>query len=233
MNWKSIVLCIMLAHASSARADPIVFDNSSLAFRWFANATAAEGVAFDPTLAPASQPSAANTARSLGYGAGMGGGSNTIVGESISRRGTSIQLVRNTSATVVVSPIGPPIENIFFPLTAFQPGASVGPGANFANSGDIGYFAPALGHIPLIGSQVFVGFRATLADGLPHYGYIELHYLTGFFGEFGGGAPLTMYQPIRWAYESLPNTPITVVPGPGAGAALALGLAAATARRRR
>lgn len=233
MNTKHLALCLVCVCVcgSDAQGDPVIFDNSDLTFRWFANATAMEGGSFDPTLAPTSQPTAANTPRSLGYGAGLGGGSLTIVGESISRRGTSIQLVRNTTATVVVSPLG--IQNIFFPLTAFQPGTTVGPGANFANNGEIGYFAASLGHIPLLGNQVLIGFRATLADGLPHYGYIELHYLSGFFGEFGGGAPLTMYQPIRWAYESLPNTPILVVPGPGVGAALALGLAAATGRRRR
>jgi hypothetical protein len=43
---------------------------------------------------------------------------------------------------------------------------------------------------------------------------------------------LPIYQPIRWAYETTPNTPITVPSVPAVLAFGAAGIGAATLRRR-
>jgi len=115
------------------------------------------------------------------------------------------------------------------PAAAFTVGQTVGADHSYSSRlVDVGYFAAALGRGNLLGDSAFVGFRVTLDDGLPHYGWIEINYRLGPV-RFDQPSTIFMYQPVRWAYETLPNTPITV---PSPGALGLLGLAAMAAARR-
>lgn len=70
-----------------------------------------------------------------------------------------------------------------------------------------------------------LGFRLQRPDG-PHYGFV-----TWVYGQLPGNAPYADFQPVQWAYETEPNTPI-VVP-PLGGASLLLLAAMSSVRRRR
>jgi hypothetical protein len=92
---------------------------------------------------------------------------------------------------------------------------------------DVGYgFAGS--NIRILSQSPFLGFRVDLADG-PRYGFAEFDWRIGMFAD-GGSVP--MYQPIRWGYETLPNTPITLVPGVPVAAVMA-GVAVPLVLRRR
>ncbi len=222
--------CVCIA-SCPVGAEVVIFDNSAAAYVWVANGSAA-GTSFDPTLSPQAQASF-STARRLRYSAFGGGPSGSDVAADFILAGASIRVARATSSTVISGP-EPGQETTFFPAVNFALGQSVGAGQNYSNSVvDVGYFAASIGREALLGDRPTVGFRVMLDDGLPHYGWIELQRRVGP-GQFGPGepTPILMYQPVRWAYETLPNTPITVVPSPGAMGVIALaGLVAARRRR--
>jgi len=231
--FKSNVLIVMFTAAAcsqTACAEVIVFDNSSGTFRWIANgSTGTPGSLFDPTL-PAEAQLAQSTSfspRQLGYIAAIGGGSFTVSGDGITTA-SNIRLAR-AAAQVVVSGPQPGQMTSFTVAAAFQPGDLVGSGANFNNvTVATGYFNPGLGRNNFLGQHAFVGFRVFLADDTLHFGFIELDYQLGFTAN---GSSIMMYQPVRWGYELLPNTPVTIIPGPGS-AALLVGALPFVGRRR-
>lgn len=100
-------------------------------------------------------------------------------------------------------------EETVTPATTFLPGESVGPAADWASRADHYWITYADGKMPLLGDPPIIGFR-TETDGQYQYGWIELGLRTFEAPYFG-----LQYQPIRWAYETELNTPITVIPEPG------------------
>jgi hypothetical protein len=93
----------------------------------------------------------------------------------------------------------------------------------------VGYFNIGLGRVRLLGQSPTIGFRVIM-NGLPHYGWVELNHETGVANT---GIPLEMYQPVRWAFETTPNTPIGVpIPSPAGAALLGVGAMGFALRRR-
>jgi len=118
------------------------------------------------------------------------------------------------SQNLITIPGGSPSrDRTYRPAEVFASGAVVGPAGDFNNrfvpSDAFGAGVPNLpnGRINFLGQSPTVGFRVLL-NGPPYYGYIELDYRTLQLA--GGNGEVPGYLPIRWAYESLPNTPITV-----------------------
>lgn len=197
---------------STAAGSVIVFDNTAGIFDWQPNA-----VHFDPLLPPDQQGSAA-TARSLVFEVPGGGGSFTAQAIQIRRAGSSIEVARSPTPVFITNPMGDVFEAI--PLRVFSNNALVGPNAIWGAGGSAGWFAPFTNppFTFVLGQHPTVGFRIPVEGGF-QYGFIELE-LQGF------------YQPVRWAYETEPNTPITVPTIPSAALLLTAAGALATRRRR-
>lgn len=195
------------------RGEVVLFDNSAGTFVWIANAGTGPGGAFDPTLAPGQQGNFAESRR-LRYSASLGG-SGTIVSADFIAMGSAIRIAGNPVPTRVFGP-NPGQEREFLHAATFQIGEQVGPNAPYPAPVNInvGYFNVNLGRHGFLGQHPFVGFWVILGDGLPRYGWIEFDYRESLIHPDGDRG--LMYQPIRWAYETEPNTPITVVPSPGA-----------------
>lgn len=235
MYTRSFVLIGILACAS-ATAAPVVHDNSSATFVWTGNGSIGiPGGLFDPTLPPNQQQSEAFGPRQLATVVNLGGGGSGVVFADGITTASSIRLARNLTTTIVNGPdVGQ--QTLFRHATVFSVGAQVGPASNFEAINTFvptGYFNVRLGQDNFLGQRAFVGFRVILNDGLFHYGWIELDYRESPVAI--GPPPLStrfMYQPISWAYETEPNTPITVVPGPmGAGVCVAAAVFALRRRR--
>lgn len=221
----------LLCVSSAAMGTVVTFDNSDSTFIWTGNGRRGiAGSLFDPTLAPSAQQSATFTARQLASVVQLGGGSTFVGGDGIGAS-SAIRLARNETPVIVSGPaLGQQTE--FRPATTFAPGQQVSQNANFESSIDTAYFNISLGRHNFLGDHAFIGFRVLLDDGLPHFGWIELEFRESPVAV--GPPPLStrfMYQPVRWAYESEPNTPITVVPGPGAAAFAIVGILAGRRRR--
>ncbi len=231
MNTLTPVLtCVVAMAASGAQAAVQLFDNTATQFVWIPNGgDFAAGGQFDPTLGPGQQDQFVMS-RSLHHTAAIAGGSNGVTAESIIALGTQIRIAHSTVPRTVNGP-NQGQETVFDRVAqVFSPGDSVGANRLFDNAGvHVGAFNISLNQIPFLGQHPFLGFRVILADGLPHYGWIEFDRRRVFAAN--GGEPFC-YQPVRWAYETLPNTPIMVVPSPGALGMLALGGMMAARRRR-
>jgi hypothetical protein len=116
-------------------------------------------------------------------------------------------------------------EEIVTPARTFLPGESVGTDADWTNRADHYWTTIADGDMPLLGDPPLIGFRAE-TDGQYQYGWIELG-LRPFDAPYSG----LQYQPIRWAYETELNTPITVIPEPASVISLLFCLVLATCLR--
>lgn len=212
----------------------MIFDNSAQTFVWVSNGDfTIPNKIFDPTRGPHEQQ-AFNLATGLGYAAFLGGGSNTVASDSISA-GSSIRLLRSTTPVLIEPPFGGTPAS-FLPAVVLEVGAQLGLSGidqEYADRAAMGYFNPNLDRQSLVGERPIIGFRVMLDDGLPHYGYIEFERRQGPLAGGFPGETILMFQPVRWAYETEPNTSITVVPAPGAAAALLLGAGALAGRRRR
>ncbi len=231
MIWRTFA-CVVLTSTTSAFGAVVMFDNSNATFVWVANGDLPNpGAAFDPTLPPQGQ-SMFNAARSLSHGAGRGGSSSSVIADAFVSFGDSLRIARTTVPRVVNGPNAGQQTTFDRVAQIFQGGEVVGSAGLFDQAGvHVGAFNIGLGSIPFLGQHPFVGFRVILGDNQFHYGWIEFDRRSGPTAEVGGGSVL-MYQPVRWAYETLPNTPITVVPSPGALGMLALGGMMAARRRR-
>ncbi|MEO1534364.1 MAG: hypothetical protein AAFS11_02220 [Planctomycetota bacterium] len=98
----------------------------------------------------------------------------------------------------------------------FEPGDSIGPAEDFGNRG-VTARHPIGGPEPLIGLDAIVGIRIPTDSTATSffYGYVELEWrdmliVDGVFGPVN----ISVYQPVAWAYETTPDTPIAV---PAAG----------------
>jgi hypothetical protein len=111
------------------------------------------------------------------------------------------------------------------PARRFAPGESIGPNEDWSSTADHSWETILSGAIPLLGDEPIIGFRAG-TSGEYRYGWIEL-------GPRQLPPPYwTFYHPVRWAYETELNTPITVpitvIPEPASLISLLLGLLVAT-----
>ncbi len=227
-------------HAASlfavpVRAAVVIFDNSEATFVWLAQGFDREGGGLNPTVSPTAQ-TVGNTDRQLFYGAFLGGGSTTVASDSIGALPqSSIQVAADPRVFVVDGPR--PGQQTFFDRVAqvYGVGSTVGPSGmaqTFGTAVSTGYFSAAGGRFNFLGQHAFIGFQVILDDGLPHYGWIELDYRVGPLASSPFDSTVMMYQPVRWAYETSPNTPITV-PAPAGGAITLLAAAGLACRRRR
>src|SRR5690606_25344527 len=73
-------------------------------------------------------------------------------------------------------------------------------------------------HEPVLGERITIGIRyqADQVGGSHHYGYVVLEWRENiqFQNMTGGTSTLDMYQPVEWAYETIPDTPITIPDAP-------------------
>lgn len=222
-------LLVALLPAPFLSAEVVVFDNSNATFVWVANGDfTVPNAALDPTWGPEEQVFPALNPRAIYFNAFLGGGSNTVRADGL-LAGPNTRIARSATPTIVFGPL-PNQESTFFQATEFQVGDTIGVNQNYQPGADTGYFAPALGRHNFLGENGIVGFRTILDDGLPRFGWIELVYRFG--PSHNGSTTVLMYQPVRWAYETLPNTPITVIPSPGALGVIALAGLVAGRRRR-
>ena len=225
MIIKSAMIFVILFATNIGSAAVIVYDNTDASFIWRANGFAGQpGSLFDPSLSPAAQQSDFFTPRQLQSFVFLGGPS-TFVGSDGIGGGSAITLARQVTPVVIAPPSGGQPTS-FRPATVFTAGLQVSAAANFESYADTGYANASLGRSNFLGQHPFIGFRTRLDDGLFHFGWIELDYR---LGQTIDGVTITFYQPVRWAFETLPNTPITV---PAAPAAALLAAAGATALRR-
>jgi hypothetical protein len=215
--------------ARSAAADVAAFENPPVGFGLTFNF----GSPFDPTRAATDQaaadPTHSITRASNSYTLGPSG--LNLSG------GTGLHFLADTQP-VTAFDVNSGTTRIFSPLPLmFGPGAVIGPGSNELNLVTVELLytfdgGPGQQAQPLLqgvgGMLPTTGFHVDLADG-PHYGYISWQLM-----QFPPGTPFVQYFPRRWAYETQPNTPITVVPAAGTRAmTLALGLTLFRRRRAR
>ncbi len=225
---KFAVIILVIMKARIAQGEVVMFDNTSSQFLWVADGdVTTPGSRFDPVISSESQQHVLTTGRQLNYSAFLGAGSNDVLSDSI-LCGASIRIARG-AATVVISGPQQGQETTFQPAMTFADGAMVGAGLDYQQFVSVGVFNPSFGRRDFLGQRAVVGFRAILSDGLPHFGWIEFNRRDG---PLASGFTVNMYQPIRWAYETEPNTPITV-PASTAAVLLAGAGAAAAGRRQR
>lgn len=232
MKWFTLSAVLLAAvPGPRAAAELIVQSNAGGSFIWRPTHTPSPGFpggtqagnAFDPTLPASSNPTAGAT--SLTATSGTGGTSSTYV-DAFFSAGPSIRIARGI--TPVTIPGIPQVQQLR--AAVFTPGQSVGPanaGAEWAGAASYSYSRPTLAG-PQLGQSPFIGIRLELATGV-HYGWIELDWRSV---SYPSGLSIGAYQPVRWAYESVPNVP-ALVPAPGAGALLGAAGIVALRRRRR
>jgi hypothetical protein len=218
-------LCFMAAltlplqgFALPAVAEVFLYDNSNGAFLWLPeNGTNSPITYFDPSQPPAQ--SGEQTQTSLWYlkpqqqtSLDIGVGSFISVG--------NIEIAVGDPVTVYGE--GAPEEVL--PAAEFHARETIGPDADWASRADHSTFSsPLSGPQLLLGELPTIGFRKG-EEGHYHYGWIELG-PRELPDPYGQGIP---YHPIRWAYESELNTPITVIPEPASICSLLLCILFAT-----
>lgn len=98
----------------------------------------------------------------------------------------------------------------------FEVGDSIGPDSTFGSRASIGTDSLSFTSVPrLIPDEAIIGLSIPI-NGAVHYGWLELDGLSI----------------VRWAYETDPGVPATVIPVPASAALLGLGGLAAARRRR-
>lgn len=214
---------------STTCAATVMFDNTNGQFAWLPTFGSSPPNYFS-VLLPPSQQAAADGAYSLIYGVIDGGGSNTPVPITFDIPLQFMRVARAPTSVSIANPTGQVFQTV--PAAAFNPGELVGAPANFQGSAAAAWRAlfanPPI--IPLLGQHTFVGLRLNMSDGL-HYAFVEFDYQNTLL-PLGGRFPI--YQPVRWGYETTPETPIMVVPGAGgAGLMVLSGLVAGIRRRQR
>jgi hypothetical protein len=203
MNLKRrlLALVILASHgiALPAPAEVVHYDNSHGDFAWVPDTPGGTFNYFDPTQPP------------------------TQTGQQTPFGLFHTNLFPETSGGVAVNSIAPdpePPKRIAIavgdsftvqsgegghatvtPATTFLPGETVGPDAVWTYQADLDFVTYIGGRTSLLGDPPLIGFR-TETNGQYQYGWIEL------------GVRSPPYEPIRWAYETELNTPITVIPEP-------------------
>lgn len=81
------------------------------------------------------------------------------------------------------------------------------------------------GAVPNFGDEMTLGISIVL-EGETHYGWVRFVW-TEESNDF-----FSIYQPVAWAYESVPGVPITAIPAPASAISLGM-LSLFTIRRRR
>ncbi len=103
-----------------------------------------------------------------------------------------------------------------FYVRNYLPGESVLPAQAIeafpTNAGLVKHTAD--GHEPVLGDRITIGIRyqADQVGKSHYYGYVVLEWRESvqFQNLTGGTSTLNMYQPVEWAYETTPDTPITI-----------------------
>ncbi|MCA9271909.1 MAG: hypothetical protein KDA31_02570 [Phycisphaerales bacterium] len=100
-----------------------------------------------------------------------------------------------------------------FRARAFSASDDVGSSETFINNAAIATH-PIGGPEPLLGDHATIGVRFPTDETATsfHYGYIVLEWRDSlvFNNNKGGTSTLDLYQPVAWAYETTPDTPITI-----------------------
>jgi hypothetical protein len=218
LNGRLMAAVILVLHglALPVAAEIVFNDNSARIFEWLPDSRTEEPFNyFDPTLPPTQ--TGEQTPTSLGFtqadpvssfhldvGSFHGsGGIELAVGDTF--------LAQGVGGSVSVTPV-----------QRFRPWESVGPHADWSPTAEHTWAGGEFGTQLLLRDHGLIGFR-TGADGQYNYGWIELG-LRMFEAPYHG----LHYQPIRWAYETELNTPITVIPEPASICSLLLCILFAT-----
>lgn len=120
------------------------------------------------------------------------------------------------------------IVNSFWFARSYAPGATIGPGDDFAHTAVLAlsnYYTdePVEASIRPVS---YIGLELDLGDGV-HYGWIRVE------AEEGPGGTLLGYRATSWGYESEAGVGVVVTPAPGGAIAGLLAVGAFAGRRRR
>lgn len=239
-----------LAGCSTCVGEVLSFSNDGT-YRWPPGGNGGYlfvGHAFDPTRIAADQSSVTTMPSMLTFAPYMAGGSYSVIfGNFTPRNGLAI--AREPVNRLVNTRGGEFPQFTELPVArAYSLGQQVGAGSTFESTGNVYHSWTAFvntiqgpgGTHSLIGDDVYVGFRVPGPDGV-HYGYVRFVYEQvqlppGTYPDLEPfGVPMNplTFVPRGWAFETLPNTPISVVPGVGPAAVLGAGMLFAALRRRR
>lgn len=217
-------------------------------FQWRISMGFAAGDMFSPLLQPASNPVAIpvpptplprGIAQWMHFG--PGGSYNVILGYMQGFSG--IQLARDPIRRLVQTdarPWAPTFREVDVPRV-FAPGSLIDSNALFDTRAlycrSFGYneTIQGAGNVNLLGTDTpYLGFAADLPDGR-HYGWIQFrwmftNYPDNAYPPFSEAGDAITFQPIAWAFESMPGVAIQVPSTGTCGLAL---LACVTVLRRR
>jgi hypothetical protein len=221
---RRIPFCVAaaLCSAASTPASVVTFVNTGNAFDWvpYTLSPPHAGANLDVTL-PATQAGSA-TPLSIHWNHYQQSVSDLGVVHTLNCS-ASVLLARSTAVQhILITTSAPQYVDLYPPLD-FPAGSSVGPGANWQNTADLGWHL--LTEHYTAGEAFTMGLQLSMADGA-HYGYARF-----VLAQSQAYPTLTQYEPTEWGYETSPGVPL-VVPAPGA-AALLVALPFAVARRRR
>ncbi len=208
--------------ASTSGAQVIAFDNSDGAFVWTPWLVYPDGFvalsekSLDLTLSPADNQ------------AGLADAERAIATDYIYPL-TSSQVWLNHARDVFPSGFaevatGSAVDTGFtsgFRAQTFSASDEIDPTETFMNQAAIATH-PIGGPQPLLGNQATIGVRFPTDETKTsfHYGYIVLEWRDNlaFNNSKGSTSTLDLYQPVAWAYESTPDTPITIPTEPDCAA---------------
>lgn len=222
------VFVLLTAMAATANADVVIFENTNPSLDWLRMSgdyfgEFEYGQNLDITSDAFSQPAFGVPAPSGTIGFFYVPGGSSADGNFLSIVQTNgATLARSSTPSVYVDGYDQLPYNVFGP-ELFQNGDQIGPAATWTGGLPV-WMSNSEGIFTTVTEQFTVGVRLSTTDGFL-YGFVEFEYVAT--------SPLArpQYRPLRWGYESTPDTPF-VVPAPGS-LALLVGSGLWCSRRRR
>ncbi len=217
MRLACLALAASALSTSVSAAQVVSYDNSGADFVWVPWLTFSDGFvvlderALDITLSPTdNQAGSASAERAVTCSYNFPITSSEVLLDVASR-----QFPGGLAQVVTDGPVSTGFDSGFLAKT-YAPGDTIGPSEAFMNSA-VTTRHPIGGPEPLIGATATIGVRvpADASAGTFHYGYVVLEWQEDLvlINNKGTTSTLDLYQPIAWAYESTPETPITVPTG--------------------